>query len=110
LVTILLACGDTDAAWAAAQEHGCSASCEFGLARHRAHDRPADAIPAYTRAVDAAIERKHKTAYAEAARLLTDLKNLHRRAGTDFSAYLADLTTTHRRKTTLLAELARAGL
>jgi uncharacterized Zn finger protein len=110
LVTILLSTGDTDAAWAAVQEHGCGPGTRFTLAQQRAANHPADAIPIYADAVEAAIDRKNRGAYAEAARLLTDLKNLHRRAGTDFTSYLAELTTTHRRKTTLLTELARAGL
>jgi uncharacterized Zn finger protein len=110
LITILLATGDIDAAWTAVLEYGCSSGTRFTAAQQRAVEHPADAIPVYAAAVEAAIDRKNRSAYAEAARLLTDLKTLHQRAGTDFTSYLTDLTTTHRRKTTLLAELARAGL
>jgi uncharacterized Zn finger protein len=110
LVTILLSTGDLDAAWAAVQQYGCGAGTRFAVAKQRAADHPADAIPVYTTVVEDAIDRKNRGSYAEAARLLTDLKDLHQRAGTDFAAYLADLTATHRRKTTLLAELTRAGL
>ncbi|HEV7657540.1 MAG TPA: hypothetical protein VGP36_22805, partial [Mycobacteriales bacterium] len=71
---------------------------------------PADAIPVYAAEVDTAIDRKDKTGYTEAARLLLILQGLHDRAGTDFRAYLDALTHTHRRKTTLLAILTRSGL
>jgi hypothetical protein len=71
---------------------------------------PADAIPIYTQAVETAIEQKNKSGYAEAARLLGVLKELHERAGGDFRGYLATIKETHRRKSTLLAELARARL
>jgi uncharacterized Zn finger protein len=110
LVEILLATGDIEAAWTAALEYGCSPGTRFTVAQQRAVEHPADAIPLYTAAVEAAIDQKNRSAYAEAARLLIDLKAIHERAGADFTSYLTDLTTTHRRKTTLLAELARAGL
>jgi len=110
LVTILLATGDVDAAWAAVHEFGCSIGCLFTVAGRRAETHPADAIPVFAQAVEAAIDRKNKSGYAEAARLLAALKDMHARAGHDFPAYLQTITDTHRRKTTFLAELTRARL
>ncbi len=110
LVRILLADGDLDGAWAAATEYRASPGTLFAAAEQRARGHPADAIPLYAAEVDTAIDRKDKAGYAEAARLLLILKDLHHRAGTDFRAYLDALTDTHRRKTTLLATLTRAGL
>jgi uncharacterized Zn finger protein len=110
LVNILLAGGDVGGAWAAATEHQASPGALLAVAQLRARTHPADAIPVYAAEVDTAIDRKDKTGYTEAARLLLTLKNLHDRAGTDFRAYLDALTHTHRRKTTLLAILTRAGL
>ena len=110
LVSVLLAAGDIDAAWTAATRHRCSLGVHFITASRRADTHPADAIPAYAAQVDDLIDRKTKSAYANAARLLTDLRDLHRRAGIDFAAYLGELTEKHRRKSTFLAELRRAGL
>jgi uncharacterized Zn finger protein len=110
LVAILLAAGDVDAAWTAATQHRCSPGLHFTAAARRAETHPADAIPAYAARVDDLIDRKNKSGYADAARLLTDLRDLHGRAGIDFAAYLGALTETHRRKSTFLAELRRAGL
>ena len=110
LVDILLAGGEVDGAWTAATRYHASPRALFAAAEQRARTHPADAIPVYTAAVNAAIDRKDKSGYNEAARLLLILEDLHRRAGTDFRACLDALTHTHRRKTTLLATLTRAGL
>jgi uncharacterized Zn finger protein len=110
LVTILLATGDVDAAWAAANEFGCSGPFMFAVADRRAQTHPGDAIPVYTRGIESAVAQTNRSGYAEAARLLAVLKELHQRAGSDFAGYLADLKDRHRRKTALLAELQRARL
>jgi uncharacterized Zn finger protein len=64
----------------------------------------------YTRGIESAVAQTNRSGYAEAARLLAVLKELHQRAGSDFAGYLADLKDRHRRKTALLAELHRARL
>jgi uncharacterized Zn finger protein len=110
LVAVLLAAGDIGAAWAAASEYRCSPGLRFTVAARRAETHPADAVEVYAARVDDLIDRKHKAAYADAARVLTDLRDLHRRAGTDFAGYLAALKETHRRKSAFLAELTRACL
>jgi hypothetical protein len=110
LVTILIAVGEIDQAWAAAQEFECSDACLFLLARNRAKHHPADAIPAYAREVDDAIAGKDRYGYAKAAELLVALRDLHQRAGSDFGAYLAHIKSTHRRKSALMVYLANANL
>jgi uncharacterized Zn finger protein len=110
LVAVLLAAGDVDGAWAAATEHRCSPAMLFTVASRRAETHPADAVPVFAARVAALIDRKTKPAYADAAKLLGNLRDLHRRAGTDFAGYLSELKEDHRRKSTLLAELARVGL
>jgi uncharacterized Zn finger protein len=108
LVTILLAADNVDAAWAAASEYRCSPGLLFTVAGRRADTHPADAIPAYAARVEDLIDRKNRTAYADAVKLLNILRVLHHRAGTDFTSYLEALKETHHRKTTFLAELAHS--
>lgn len=110
LVSILLSTDDIDAAWAAANQYGCSTGCLFNIAERRAATHPADAIPVYAQQVELAIDRKKQSGYAEAAKLLGVLRSLHKRAGSDFAGYLAEIKETHRRKRTLLTELTRARL
>jgi uncharacterized Zn finger protein len=110
LVEVLLAAGQTEQAWKAAHEFGCSAQCLFTAAQRRARTHPADAIPVYQQEVAAAIDRKNGSGYARAAQLLAELKSLHQRAGSDFAAYLQQVKANHPRKTSLLHELTRAGL
>ncbi|KUL29188.1 DUF6880 family protein [Actinoplanes awajinensis] len=110
LVQILLDGGDVDAAWAAAGKYQCSTGKLYQVAEERAKTHPADAIPAFAHRVEAAVDRKDKKGYAEAARLLADLRDLHERAGRDYPAFLAGVKETHARKTTFLATLAAAGL
>ncbi len=110
LVTILIAIGDIDEAWAAAHEYTCSDTCMFLLARNRAKTHPADAIPIFAREVDTAIGRKDWSGYSKATELLVALKDLHQRAGTDFATYLADIKAAHRRKTALMRSIADAQL
>jgi uncharacterized Zn finger protein len=110
LVTVLLAAADIDGAWAAATEHQCSPDLFFTVAARRAETHPADAIPLFAAQAEDLIDRKNKSAYADATNLIKQVRDLHRRAGMDFAGYLAELKDRHRRKNTLLAELARAGL
>lgn len=110
LVAVLLDEDDVDSAWAAAGDFGCSPSVRLRLADRRARTHPADAIPAYIAAVDAALDRKNASAYRDAIKLLATLKTLHERAGRRFSDYLDPLKEIHRRKTRFLTELNRARL
>jgi hypothetical protein len=110
LVTILIAIGEIDEAWAAAQQYTCSDQCMFLLARNRATTHPADAIPYFAKEVDIAIGHNDWTGYAKATELLVTLKELHQRAGTSFATYLATVKATHRRKTALMRSIADAHL
>ncbi|BEL01983.1 SWIM zinc finger family protein [Actinoplanes sichuanensis] len=111
LVEILHAAGDADGAWAAGTGHRCSAGIMWRLAVERAETHPAEAIPVFERQVEAEIDNKTKKGYAAAARLATELKVLHDRAGSaGFPDYLAELRHTHRNKPTLIATLNSANL
>jgi uncharacterized Zn finger protein len=111
LVEILRVSGDTDGAWAVAVEHRCGPGLLWQLAADRAETHPAEAIPVFERQAEAEIDKKTKKGYAEAARLLTELRTLHDRAGSaGFPAYLAGVRHTHRNKPTLIAILTRADL
>ncbi|GIF43001.1 SWIM zinc finger family protein [Actinoplanes xinjiangensis] len=111
LIEILSASGDDDAAWSAGIEYRCGPGIMWRLAVERARAHPADAIPFFARQAENEIDKKTKKGYAEAARLLTELRTLHERAGSDgFPAYLAELRHTHRNKPTLMATLTGADL
>lgn len=112
LVEVLLWEGDTDAAWEAAQSGGCRRGLWLRLARERASDHPADAIPILQRAAERAIERKDRPAYHEAAKLLTEAYDCARRCDRDdtFRAYLQGVRAHHRPKRALREELDRARL
>ncbi|MFC4065175.1 SWIM zinc finger family protein [Actinoplanes subglobosus] len=111
LVEILRTSGDIDGAWAAAVEHRCGPGLFWQLTVARAETHPAEAIPGFERQTEAAVDQKNKKGYAEAARLLTELRSLHERAGSSaFPAYLAAVRQTHRNKPTLMATLTKAGL
>ncbi|WP_236790176.1 hypothetical protein [Amycolatopsis sp. GM8] len=77
-----------------------------------AEGEPAGAIAAYRLCVDELIEQKDPLGYRDAARVLKDLRGLHRRAETadEFTRYLADLLETHKRKTRLLIEVRNARI
>ncbi|WP_433790663.1 SWIM zinc finger family protein [Actinoplanes sp. CA-252034] len=111
LVEILRASGDADGAWTAAVKHSCGPGLMWQLALDRAETHPGETIPAFRRQVELEIDKRTRQGYVEAARLLTELRALHDRAGSaDFTDYLATLRHTHRNKPTLMAVLGSAGL
>ncbi|WP_433264610.1 SWIM zinc finger family protein [Actinosynnema sp. CS-041913] len=112
LVEILLDEGDTEAAWQAAADGGCSAELQLRLARARAKTRPADAIPVLLRTADQAIDRRTRDSYRSAARLLSEAKHLFARCDrvNDFHDHIKALRHTHRTKWALRQELDQAGL
>jgi hypothetical protein len=71
LVEILLWEGDTEAAWQAGVDAGCSEELWLRLARARATTRPVDAIPVLLRAANRAIDQKNHASYRSAAGLTT---------------------------------------
>jgi hypothetical protein len=62
--------------------------------------------------LDALIDTNRQKDYAEAVRLLVDLRDLAHRAGTDenFASSLSELRTRHAAKTSLLRRLKKASL
>ena len=112
LIEILLWEGDTEAAWQAAVDAGCSEELWLRLARARATARPADAIPVLLRAANRAIDQKNRASYRSAAGLLAEARPLFTRCDRerDFRDHLADLRTAHRTKRALREELDRAGM
>ena len=112
LVEILLDEGETDAAWQAAVDGGCSENLWLRLARVRAKTHPADAIPVLLRAADQAIDHRNRDFYQIAARFLAEAKPLFTRCGRDedFRAHLAALRDAHRTKWALRQELDHARL
>jgi len=112
LVEILLWEGDTEAAWQAAVDAGCSQELWLRLARARAAAYPADAIPVLLRAANRAIDQKNRGAYQSAAQLLAEATPLFTRCDRDrdFRDHLADLRAAHRTKRALREELDRAGM
>ncbi len=112
LVTVLRVTGKLDQAWAATRRFHCSEKCLYILALHGGKTHHAEAISAYLREIEAAIDRKDRHGYDRAATLLTTLKDLHQRAGSDsdFTAYLDHVKDVHRQNRALMRKLASARL
>jgi hypothetical protein len=112
LVEVLLWEDDVEAAWQAAAAGGCRDELWLRLARARAADHPADAIPILTAAAEQRIGHKDRAAYREAAKLLVEAGTLSARCdrSADFGSYLGGLRTAHRPKRALREELDRVGL
>jgi hypothetical protein len=112
LVEILLDEDEIEAAWQAAVDGGCSVGLWLRLARVRAANHPADAIPIVLRAADRAIEARNRDSYQAAARLLTEAKGLFARCDRDddFRRHMAAVRDAHRTKWALRQELDRARL
>jgi uncharacterized Zn finger protein len=105
---------DAESAWAAAARARAALDGPVwdDLARRRATDRPAEALPVLRRRVEEVLEANGREAYRDVARRLVELRDLSRRTGqgAQFEAYLRGLTERHRRRPSLLAELTKAGL
>ncbi|GIF06862.1 SWIM zinc finger family protein [Actinoplanes siamensis] len=109
LVRVLLESGDADGAWEAAVRYRCSAGILYRVGEVRARTHPADAIPVLARQAEDKMTTGTK-GYPAAARIVTQIRDLHERAGLDFEAFLAALRERHRRKPSFLAALDKAGL
>jgi tetratricopeptide (TPR) repeat protein len=105
---------DAEAAWSAAARTRASLGGVVwdDLARRRAAERPAEALPVLRRRVEEVLQASGREAYRDAARRLVELRDISRRVGqgAQFEAYLRELTDRHRRRPSLLAELTSAGL
>ena len=105
LVRILLWDGDDDAAWAAAQQAGCTDDLWLRLARARRQQHPEDAVTAYQRLVESAIERKDKRSYRDAVAFMKEAGTLMEEAGESdaFPSYVEEVRDRHARKRSLIA-------
>ncbi|MGE3621130.1 MAG: hypothetical protein AB7L84_11780, partial [Acidimicrobiia bacterium] len=99
-------------AWAMALDHGASPPLWLELAGAIEPDRPLDAARAYSRDVEAQIDRKQTRSYENAVDRVAHIRALHDRAADPegFDAYLVDLRQRHRQKTKFTRLLDEAGL
>lgn len=100
LVEIFLHERDIEAAWREAQAGGCGDELWLRLAAAREREHPADALAAYERQVERALERKNARAYEEAVALVRKVRQMLARLGraSEFGDYLARVGAAHRRK------------
>jgi uncharacterized Zn finger protein len=112
LVEILLWEGDGDAAWEAAQRHGCSDQLWSRVAATRGERHPADALEIYHRQLDRALQPADQRAYNEVVRLLTIMRPLYTATGRsdDFDDLVTRIRTDYKRRRTLLRRLDDARL
>jgi uncharacterized Zn finger protein len=111
LVSIHLSEDDVDAAWQQARTGGCSDDLLLALARRRAEDHPADALPIYLSAIEAALVHADVRAYQSAVARLESARRLYIRLGRteEFRAYLADVRDANKRRKNFLKLLDRTG-
>ena len=112
LVEVLLWEGDIDAAWHAAQHGGCTRRHWVDVARARAAQHPADAIPILQQEILSAIEGAKRSAYHVAAKLAKELHGYAERAGRsdEFSAWIRMVRTDNTRRSALQNEFDMARL
>jgi hypothetical protein len=96
--------GDAEAAWRLAGEIGCSTGTWLELADARAATHPDDAVEVYRRAADGHVERKSRSGYDEAVRLLEKARDVLAAAGREgrFRAIALDFRVHHGRKSNLM--------
>lgn len=108
LVEALLSEGQTEQAWKAAQDFGCSESHWYDLAIARESSHPQDAYPVFQKRVDQLLALKHGVGYAEAVRLIWKVRDLmaaSSRHENEFQTYLNTLKSKHRTRKDFLALL-----
>jgi hypothetical protein len=112
LVEALMWEGDIDAAWQAAQHGGCSRPLWLDLARSRAEQHPADAMPILRREVLTAIDGGKRPAYHTAAKLAKELRGYATRAGRldEFDEWIRQVRAANARRRALQEEFNNAGL
>jgi hypothetical protein len=103
LIDALIADGDIDAAWNAA-ESVASDEQWHRLANLVAETRPADALAVYRRLIANLKQQTGETAYKRIAQLLVSARTCHHRLGTDaaFDRYLRGLRDDQKRKRKLI--------
>ena len=112
LVEVLMWEGDIDAAWQAAQHGGCTRRHWLEVARARAGQHPADAIPVLEQETLRAIEGANRSAYRAAAKLAKELRGYAERAGksAEFAAWIRTVRTDNTRRRALQNEFDLAHL
>lgn len=93
LVGILLAEGEIEEAWSAAQQGGCSDELWLKLAALRVRHHPEEALVVYQRLVRRLLGRKDRYSAQEANRVLRKVRRLLKRLGCeeDFADFVSDL-------------------
>ena len=110
-ISALIDDGDIAAAWDAAA--GTASERQWlTLADLISHDRPADALPVYLRAIEPLRTQTGDSAYQQIAALLAKIRDCHQQLGTppQFTAYLAALRADQKRKRNLIKLLDQRGL
>ncbi|MFC1409598.1 hypothetical protein ACEZCY_25465 [Streptacidiphilus sp. N1-12] len=112
LIEVLVAEGESDAAWSAAVRYRAPHHALLRLAQLRAATHPADAVPVYRQEVDEQIEAMTRESYRAAVGWILRLRDLYQQLGTpeEFGRLLAEIRGTHRAKGSLLADLDAKGL
>jgi uncharacterized Zn finger protein len=103
LVDVLIADGDIDAAWAAAD--GLASDEQWcRLANLVIESRPADALAVYRRLIATLTKETGDPVYERIAQLLAAARTCHRRLGTEaaFAVYLRALREDQKRKRKLI--------
>ncbi len=110
VVGALLWEGAADAAWDEAVAGGCTASLWMALARARATDHPADALPIYERQVEGSIAARNARGYEDAVAGLHTIRDLLARLerSDEFPARVAAVRTAHKQKRNLMKLLDAA--
>lgn len=111
LVRALLADGEHDRAWDAAQGVHCPEALWLSLTERRAAGHPLDAAVVFRRLAATRIEHRNKDGYAAAARLIARVRALYERAAPSgaFATYLDEVRADHRQKRNFMAALAAEG-
>jgi uncharacterized Zn finger protein len=112
LVEVLLWEDDSEAAWQAANFGGCTSSLWLDLARARAQEHPADAVPVLQKEILRAIEGAKRSAYNAGATLADELRGYAERAGQsdEFSAWIRRVRRENVRRRALQDEFDIARL
>ena len=112
LVEVLMWEGDIDAAWDAAQHGGCTRRRWLEVARARATQHPADAIPVLEQEILHTIEGAKRSAYRAAAELAKELRGYAERADqtAEFAAWIGKVRTDNTRRRALQNEFDLARL
>jgi len=111
LVKVLLWENDPEAAWAQAEDGGCSPALWMQLAALREEEHPSDAIPIYRDAVEREIAAKNNRAYTEAVDRMRKIRVLMDKAGRgdEFAAYAAQVRVAHKPKRNLMKLFDQQG-